>query len=116
MTLGDILLSLAISLLATLIIEEIIALIWKCSLKDQLIIALSNCVTNPIVVFAFIVLVLYLNANRILVSCVLELSATAAEAFLFRKISDIKRPVLFSVTANAVSYFLGLTVSLFLRG
>ena len=103
--------SLLFSLAATLVLEEIVALLWRVKAKDQIRIALANCITNPVVVFLFIVLVSVIGANRIVVSCVLEVCAVAAEALIYKLSSEIKRPILFAVVANTVSYFTGLIIT-----
>jgi O-antigen/teichoic acid export membrane protein len=100
--------SLAVSLLLTLLLEDLLALLWGVKDKrDWLLVLLVNLVTNPVVVTLH-----HLFGGGVPLTAVLELSAVLAEALAYRKWGRGTRPAfLFSLCANCFSYFGGLALS-----
>ncbi|MBR4942186.1 MAG: hypothetical protein IKZ19_09335 [Clostridia bacterium] len=112
MTAGQIALSLGISLVLTMAVELPFTAIAKRNPKDLLISALANLATNPLVNALHIILVLWKGLPALPTVAFLEICAVLAEALLYRICSeDIRRPLLFSLGANAASFSLGLAVS-----
>lgn len=105
----ELLVALAISLALTLIIEVcFFILTGKRNKKDLLLTVAVNVVTNPVVVLMFW-LSLYTDWNRVAVMVPLELCAVCTEGYYYKKCGqDFKRPYLFSVAANAVSFIIGV--------
>lgn len=108
--------SMLVSLLLTIILELSFALIWGIRKRHDLIInVLCNTLTNPVVsctyYYCFFVMGLS-GAGRIIVLILLEISAVLTEWLIYKKKTDINRPMLFSLGANGFSYFIGLLVSL----
>ena len=99
-----------ISLTLTLILELAYAGFWGVREKHDLILAiLVNVLTNPIVVFVYyFVRFRRLPVNYGLVTLVMEILAVVTEALLYQKNArTIRRPWLFSLSANAFSYAAG---------
>ncbi len=106
----ELLVALAISLTLTLFIEVcFFILTGKRNKKDLLLTVGVNVVTNPVVVLLFWLLALYTDWNRVAVMVPLELFAVCTEGHYYRKYGqDFKRPYLFSVAANTVSFIIGV--------
>ena len=103
---------LSISLLLTLIFEEIFALLWGLRGKRELtIIALVNILTNPVVVLTYHTTTGLFGWPVIPVTAVLEIGAVLVEWRCLHACSEqLKRPFLFALLANAFSYGLGLVI------
>lgn len=101
--------ALAVSLVLTLALESLFALIWGVKgRRDWLLLLLVNVVTNPIVVTLHFCL-----RSAWVVTVVLELSAVLAEWLAYRRWGRTTRPAfLFSLCANCFSYFSGLLINL----
>ncbi len=102
--------ALAISLGLTLAFELGYALLWGVRKKrDMILAALVNVLTNPVVVFVYyFVWYRRLDVNRGIMTLIMEIWAVVTEALLYRKYSRaIRRPWLFSISANAVSFAAG---------
>lgn len=106
----ELLAALAISLALTLVIEVcFFILTGKRNKKDLLLTVAVNVVTNPVVVLLFWLSALYTDWNRVAVMVPLELFAVCTEGYYYRRYGqDFKRPYLFSVAANAVSFIIGV--------
>ena len=106
--------SLAISLVLTLALEAVFfLLIGKRDKKDLLLLLLVNVITNPIVVLSFWLAALYANWNARLILIPLELFAVLAEGYYYKKHGrHFRRPYLFSLTANMISFGAGELVRL----
>jgi len=106
--------ALAISLVLTVIFETGFFLITgKRNKKDLLLVVLVNTLTNPIVVLLYWIMFYNTNWNTIIIKMPLELLAVFTEGFFYKKYAQsIKRPFLFSLVANAVSFTLGLLLQL----
>lgn len=110
--------SLALSLALTLILEAAFFLITgKRNKKDLLLLVLANVITNPAVVLIYCLSMWFTHLNLIALTAVLELAAVATEGFIYRRYGqDFKRPYLFSLAANGVSFGCGLLLQLLLGG
>lgn len=100
--------TLAVSLLLTLALEGVLALLWGVkSRRDWLLLLAVNVVTNPIVVSLHALL-----GGGWPVTAALEASAVLAEWLAYRKWGRDTRPAfLFSLCANCFSYFSGIVLN-----
>lgn len=97
--------SFAISLTLTLLLEGTLALFWGFRRRDLLLFILANVLTNPPA------LLLHLLFRGWAVVAAVELTAIMIEGLLFARLGErIKRPWLFSLSANAFSFSLGLVI------
>lgn len=104
---GELAVSLLISLLATLALESIYALLWGVRREDFGPVLLANVLTNPAVV-----LLTWLSYDFGFGSAyfvlLLELAAVVIEALLYARRTKIRFPWAFSLCANALSFTVGL--------
>ena len=107
------LLSLGVSLALTLIFEMGFALLCGKRGRALSFVALVNLLTNPAVVCTVLIWnALALPGYWALIAA-LECSAVLVEGFIYKRSgAGFRRPYLFSLAANAVSYTLGLFVSM----
>ena len=105
---GDLTLTLLLSLILTEVVECGFALCLKKRSKALLLCVLVNLITNPPVV-----LLSRLLGGGWLPIAALEVSACAAEGMLYRYSRLYERPFLFSFAANALSFTTGLLVNWF---
>lgn len=105
---------LAVSLLLTLIFEEIFAFIWGLRGKRELgLVALVNCLTNPPVVLLYYTATGFWHWNAVLVTIILETAAILTEWFCYRAFSEqVKKPLLFALLVNLFSYGIGCVINL----
>lgn len=103
--------SLVLSLGLTIILEFLFAFLWRIDKRYFRLVAAVNILTNPIVVGCHILTRLYFPFALIYVTMVLELLAIVTEGILYKKRSDMKFPVLFSLCANAFSYSIGVILN-----
>jgi len=97
------------ALLLTLVAELTFALLWRIKRRDLPLVALANLITNPAVVLCHYLARIYAPSMALPVTILLELGAVAAEGYLYRsRGKTIRRPCLFALCANALSYGLGL--------
>ena len=101
----DLLLSLLLSLGLTEAFECAFALLTGKRGKALLLCILVNIITNPPVV-----LLRFLSGGGWLFIAGLELAAVVAEGLLYRYSGLYRRPFLFSLAANALSFSLGLLI------
>lgn len=101
-------LSLAVSLLLTLVLELGFALLWGVERRDLTLVALANVLTNPVVVLCYTVTATFASRLLIPAVAVLEAGAVAVEGWLFQIRSDIRFPWAFSLCANLFSFTIGL--------
>ena len=102
---NDLVWSLLLSLGLTEVFEGGFALVLGKRGKAMLLVMLVNLITNPPVV-----LVHTLLGGGWLLIAGLELSAAAVEWLLYRYSGLFSRPFLFSLSANALSFSLGLLI------
>lgn len=109
------LISLGVSLGMTLVIE--CAFAFFCSLRgrDLTLCVLVNVLTNPIVVICALLWRHFVPLPEWWPIPLLELGAVVTEGLIYRDLSEkLRRPLLFSLCANALSYGLGLVFDLIL--
>lgn len=108
------LITLALSLLLTLLLEGLFALLWGLrGWREWAVLALVNLLTNPAVVLLYHLSTGLWGMNALWVTLILECSAVAVEWRCYKLCSDqLKRPFLFALLANAFSYGLGLIIQL----
>lgn len=107
--------ALAASLALTLLLEEGFALAWGLRGRRELgLAALVNCLTNPPAVLAFHTAAGLWGWNRTLTAAALECAVVLAEWRCWRAFSrQVRRPLLFSLAANAFSYGAGCLIHQF---
>lgn len=99
-----------ISLVLTLLLEGLLALLWGIRGRDLWLVALVNILTNPLVVLWH-----NLVPGVLLGTALPEILAVSAEACIYlHKDNAIARPILFSICANAFSFGTGLVLNLIL--
>ena len=107
------LLSLGVSLLLTLVLEGCFALIAGTKGRSLALVLLVNVLTNPPVVFFTLCWREFTALPDWYLIPLLEGLAVLTEGFLYaRRGEGFARPYLFSLSANALSYTLGLLVTL----
>ena len=119
MVVKQIILTLIVCLILTLVLEEVTALIVGVRKGfDLTVILFSNLLTNPVVVFSGILLASFTNIPRPVYIIVLELAAFITEALIYRKLLFTKKPspFLLSLILNSVSFFAGTTLSSLILG
>lgn len=104
-----------ISLMLTIAIELAAALLFGMRMrKNMLLVVLVNVFTNPPAVLCNWLCRLYLpDYHRVAVQLAIEAVVIAAEALIYSVFARdeqwrIRRPVLFSLTANGCSWLLGV--------
>ena len=119
MNMKEVILTLAICLLLTLVLEEVTALIVGVRRKfDLTVIFFTNTLTNPVVVLTGMLLASYTAIPRWAYIIVLELIVFIVEALIYRKLLYAKKPSPFvlSLLLNGVSFFIGSTLSSLILG
>ncbi|MGN0667436.1 MAG: hypothetical protein ACI4KF_13045 [Huintestinicola sp.] len=110
-----VLLAMGSSLLLTLILELLFACIYGVRGKHDLVICvLANTLTNPVVTCTYYYMQYSVGMSGemlILATVILEISAVTAEWLVYRNNTEIKRPLLFSMAANAFSYSAGVIMT-----
>ena len=98
-----------ISLVLTLLIEELFVLLVGIRRKeDLLLVLLVNVLTNPIVVFLYQAANYYLKMDMRIVTVFLEATAILVEAGYYAKYSrNIRHPLMLSIGANVISFGIG---------
>ena len=106
------LISLAVSLLLTLLFEELFALLWGLrGWRELTVVALVNLLTNPAVVLLYHLSTGLWGMNAVFVTVVLECAAVAVEWRCYKRCScQLKYPFLFALLANVISYSLGCII------
>lgn len=107
--------ALVCALLLTVAIETAVCLLWKMRGKELLIVLLANVMTNPAVNVLYLLALLYTPLPKVLVISVLESAAVVSEWLVYRSLTEVKRPFLVSLTANAVSFGAGLLIPYILQ-
>ena len=99
------------ALLLTLAVEIPVCLLMGIRKKGLWIVLLANVMTNPAVNVLFWLCAAYTALPTVAVIAVLEVSAVVAEWLVYRLLTDVKRPFLVSLVANAVSFGTGLIIT-----
>ena len=104
--------ALAISLCLTLLFEVgFFLIIGKRNKKDLLLVILVNTLTNPLVVLIYWIAYHNTNWNTAIIKVPLEVFAVLTEGYIYKKYAQtIKRPFVFSLAANTISFTLGLLI------
>lgn len=110
---NEVLLSMAVSLGLTLVLELCFCLaVGVRGRRDLLLVVLVNVLTNPLVVSLHSLLSLKTALPEAAIVIPLELSAFLVEGLCYKYRSEsIRRPFLLSLGANAFSYLCGLLLS-----
>ena len=108
--------AMAVSLALTIIIEA--GLFWalgKRNRRDLLLLTLVNVLTNPVVVASYWLVVYYTDWGREAAKLILESFAVVTEGLYYRRYGqEFKRPLLFSLAANVLSFGTGIIIQLLL--
>lgn len=106
----DFIWTLMISLCMTLILELTFSFIFRIRNGHDLgLVVLVNVLTNPPVVLLNDILSRKTEFPHVLIVLILELTAILVEALYYKRYADkIERPFLFSLGANAFSFFTAL--------
>lgn len=105
---------LLLSLLLTLLIEGAFAFFTGKRKKALVLCLLVNLLTNPLVVLTSYLVGGFTSFPLWLAKALLEGAAVTAEALFYRQCEAYKRPWLFSLGANGLSFSCGLLVSILL--
>ena len=101
---NGLLLRFIISLFLTLVIELVVACLFRVKGKDLLLIVLVNVLTNPAAV-----LLSAFAGNKRIVQLVIEAVVILIEGWYYKKYSNaIGRGYVFSLMANGISYGIGI--------
>lgn len=107
------LLSLGVSLTLTVLIELLFARICGKRGRTLVFVILVNVLTNPVVVCTMLIWHALNLGGETAAIAVLECMAVLVEGFVYKKSGEpFARPYLFSLAANAVSYTIGLWISI----
>ena len=107
--------SLAVSLGLTLIIECSFALLTGKRGRDLLLVLLVNVMTNPAAVTVVLLIKYAYSLPKWAVMIPVEAAVIAVEAYIYNKFgSKYKHPVLFSISANAISVAVGILLEIML--
>lgn len=103
------LITLALSLFLTLVLEEVFALLWGLrGWREWAVVALVNVLTNPAVVLLYHLSTGLWGMNAVWVTLILECAAVVVEWRCYKSCSrQLKRPFLFALLANMISYSIG---------
>lgn len=106
---------LATSLLLTLLFEEGFALAWGLRGRRELgLVALANCLTNPVVVILYYTAAWRCGWDAAPVTLALETAAVLVEWRCYRAYSEqVAKPLRFAVLVNLFSYGAGRVLQLF---
>lgn len=104
----EVLVSLAVSLVLTLVLEMAFALLWGVEKPDWSLVVLVNVLTNPVVVLCYTICAMFMPAMILPVTLLLEFCAVAVEGLLYAKRSEIAYPWLFALCVNSFSFCVGL--------
>ena len=114
MPMKEIILTLIVCLILTLVLEETAALIAGVRKGfDLIVILFANLLTNPVAVYTGMVLSAFTDIPRPLYIIVLELAVFITEALIYKQILFTKKPspFLLSLILNSVSFFIGTTLA-----
>lgn len=109
----EVLHSMAVSLALTLALESVFFLgvrsfMRKFDKKDLLLALLVNILTNPAIVFIYLLTVLYTGINGVIMFLILEAFAVLTEGYMYKSYGrHFKHPYIFSLTANLFSFGTG---------
>ncbi len=96
------LLSLGLSLMLTEFFELLLALLFKKRGRDLAVVALANLLTNPPLVFLW-----QLSGKNLWLLLAMEGLVVLIEGFCYQKCTNFKRPFLFALVCNLISFLIG---------
>ena len=105
-----------VSLGLTLIIETVVALFWKVRMPGMIVVWLVNTLTNPpVVLLVWLLMRRFPGIFSIIIQLPLECIVVLVEAMIYRGFAGkekwtIRHPVWLSVTANMISWSIGLMI------
>ncbi len=105
---GTLLPTFAFSLGLTVVLECLIARIWRLRGRDYLLVLLVNLLTNPAVVYLHLLFRSLLPGMLPLWQIPLEAAAVVVEGFCYARVPSIRRSWWLAVAANLFSYSCGL--------
>ncbi len=104
-------LSLSASLLLTVSLELLFALLFKIRGRTLIIVILVNILTNPAAVVLFLLLCRHFSFSALAVVPVLEAVAFLTEALIYKtRCRSIQHPFMFALGANLFSYICGAII------
>lgn len=104
--------SLLISLVLTLALELLFALVWGVRKRGLVLVLLMNILTNPTVVLLHFFCIAFLGWTGFFPVLILELAAIVVEAFCCHGV--VPKPWLFAFCINLFSYTMGELLQLLL--
>ena len=111
MSIFALLLSMAISLLLTVIIELTAGIILGLRDRQLIIILAVNLLTNPTVNVIYHVLCYYTDIHSVIITVALEIIAVTTEWLIYRR-NGFERPFRLSLLLNATSFFTGCLLNI----
>lgn len=111
MSTSALLLSMAISLLLTIIIELTAGIILGLRGRQLIIILAVNLLTNPAVNVIHQALCYYTDIHNVIITAALEIMAVTAEWLIYRR-NGFERPFGLSLLLNAISFFTGCLLNI----
>ncbi len=103
----------SVSLVLTLFIEGALAFLWGVRGKREWkVVVLVNVATNPVAVLLYWLYRVYSARTSMLVQLVIEAAVVTVEALVYQSFAEekknhMKRPVLFAILANVLSFGIG---------
>ena len=110
----EIILTLAICLILTLILELAAALVIGIRKGfDLLVITFTNTLTNPLAVLVGMLLSAFTGIPRLIYIILIELLVFITEALIYKKLLYSRKlnPFIVSLILNGVSFFIGTTIA-----
>ena len=108
----ELLLTFAISLGLTLLLELLIARLCRLRGRDYLLVVLVNILTNPAVVYLDMVCASHVPNGRDLWQIPLEVAVILIEGWCYARYArSLRRPWMFALVANLFSYGCGLLLN-----
>lgn len=103
--------ALVLALLLTEAIEVPVCLLSGMRGKELLVVLLANVMTNPLVNALLLLGTTLTSLPYAAMLAVLEAAAVVAEWLVYRSLTEVKRPFLVSLIANAASFGAGLLLT-----
>ena len=111
----ELILTFAISLGLTLLLELLLAKLCRLRGRDYLLVVMVNILTNPAVVYLDLLCGMLIPNGRDLWQIPLEAAAILIEGWCYTKYAhSVRRPYMFALAANLFSYGCGLLLNAYL--
>ena len=105
-----------IALLLTILLEGLFGAVWGVKGgRNYIIMLLANLLTNPLVNAIHIYFAYEMKLDGLamaIITVLLEIAAVIAEWLVYKSRTDIKKPFLFSLSANGFSFLCGILINL----